>query len=326
MKNFNILFTSAGRRVELIKSFQQALVTLNLQSKIIVADCQSNISSAYVADDYEPVPRINHPFYIEKLKSICRKHDIKLVIPLIDPELYLLSLHRESFAELGVTLLVCTPETNDICFDKRKTATFFQQIGVQTPTIFTPETILKDINAPYPFLIKPANGSCSQGVTVVNDAKELAFFKDYIPNAIVQELLTGKEYTLDILLDFTGQVKCVVPRLRMETRAGEISKGITVKNWDIIAAGKKVASALPGAIGCITIQCFQLPNNEIIFIEINPRFGGGIPLSIKAGANYPQWILRMLLQQDLSIEIDDWQEGVIMLRHDESIFIKSKSI
>ena len=324
MKEVNILFTSSGRRVELIKSFQQSLHNLNLKGKIVIADCNHYIATAVIADCYESVPCVNDINYISRLKEICQKHKIKLLIPLIDNELLKLSLHRQSFAELGVKILVSAPETNEICFDKQKTATFFQQVGVRTPAVLDSETILANPQYQYPVLIKPANGSSSVGVTIINNAKELAFFKDYIPNAIVQELLTGQEYTLDILIDFTGQVRCVVPRLRIATRAGEISKGITVKNRDIIAAGKKVAEALPGAIGCLNIQCFLLPNNEIIFIEINPRFGGGIPLSIKAGANYTQWILAMLIRQDLSIAMDDWQEGVVMLRHDESFFIQSQ--
>ncbi|MDJ0899335.1 MAG: ATP-grasp domain-containing protein [Xenococcus sp. MO_188.B8] len=326
MEEVNILFTSAGRRVELLNSFRQSLNNLNLKGKIIVADCNHYIPTAVIADVYEPVSRVSDPNYINRLQEICQRHHIKLLIPLIDTELYKLSLHRQNFAELGVTILVSSPETNEICLDKGKTSSFFQQLGVPTPAILDPETILANHKSQYPCLIKPANGSSSIGVTIINNAKELAFFKDYIDNAIVQELLTGQEYTLDILIDFAGGVRCVVPRLRIETRAGEISKGITVKNWELMTAGKTIAEALPGAIGCINIQCFQLPNNEIIFIEINPRFGGGIPLSIKAGANYPEWILQMLLQQDLSIKIDDWQEGMIMLRHDESIFIESNLI
>ena len=49
--------------------------------------------------------------------------------------------------------------------------------------------------------------------------------------------MAGQEYTLDILTDFAGRVRCVVPRLRIETRAGEVSKGMTVKNQTLIAAG-----------------------------------------------------------------------------------------
>ena len=323
MQEVNILFTSSGRRVELIKSFKEALHNLNLKGKVVVADCNNYISTAVIADIYEPVPRVDDPNYINRLQEICQQYDIKLLIPLIDTELHTISLHRHSFTKLGVKVLISSPETNEICLDKRKTAAFFQQIGLDTPKIINPDTILSDSKAQYPFLIKPADGSCSVGVTKVNNEAELKFFKDYISNPIVQEYIIGKEYTLDILVDFQGQVRCVVPRLRIATRAGEISKGKTVKNYDIINAGKKVVSALPEACGCITVQCFQLNDGRIVFIEINPRFGGGVPLSIKAGADYPSWIIKMLLKQDFQVAIDQWQEGVIMLRYDDSVFLYS---
>lgn len=319
--NINILFTSSGRRVELIELFKKALDNLSLTGNIVVADYQSNIPTAFVADYYEEVPRIDRPNYIQHLLKICRKHEIELLVPLIDPELNLLALHREKFTQMGVTILVCSSKTNQICFDKRNTAKFFRQIGVTSPQILDPDQILSDRHARYPFLIKPANGSSSQGVTLIHNAKELEFFKDYIPNAIVQELIHGQEYTLDVLVDFEGRVKCVVPRLRVATRGGEISKGITVKDPQIIAAGTKIVESLPGTIGCLTLQCFLLPSGEVIFIEINPRFGGGVPLSIAAGADYPKWILQMLLQ-DNSIDFGDWQDGIAMLRHDESIFYR----
>ena len=323
MKEVNILFTSSGRRVELIQAFRRSLDCLNLQGKIIVADNNSYISTAIVADIYEPVPRVNSPEYIDCLVNICQKYDVKLLIPLIDTELLQISLNNDRFEQLGVKALVCSPETNKICFDKRNTAAFFAQIGLNTPQIFDPQDILQNPQAQYPFLIKPANGSCSVGVTKVNNANELSFFQEYIDNPLVQEYIAGQEYTLDILVDFEGQVRCVVPRLRIATRAGEISKGKTVKNWDIIETGQKVVSALPGVCGCVTVQCFQLEDGKITLIEINPRFGGGIPLSIKAGADYPTWILQMLLYQDFTVAIDQWREGVIMLRHDESFFLYS---
>lgn len=123
------------------------------------------------------------------------------------------------------------------------------------------------------------------------------------------------------MVDFQGQVRCVVPRLRIETRAGEISKGVTVKNSALIAAGKKVVELLPGALGCITAQCFLTPNNEIKFIEINPRFGGGFPLSLQAGADFPRWIIEMMLGKDPEIAIDGWHDGIVMLRYDDAIFV-----
>lgn len=222
--------------------------------------------------------------------------------------------------------MVSSSETNEICFDKRNTYKFFKSAGIPTPEILNAEEILADSQAKYPFLIKPADGSCSVGVTQIRNARELEFFKDYISNAIVQEFVVGQEYTLDILVDFEGKVRCVVPRLRMETRAGEISKGVTIKNQALIAAGKKVVELLPGAIGCITAQCFLTYDNEIKFIEINPRFGGGFPLSFQAGADFPRHIIEMVMGKTLDITIDGWQDGIVMLRYDDAVFVTKDMI
>lgn len=326
MSRFNILFTSAGRRVSLILQFKKTLNNLGITGSIVTTDLKKNAPASFIADFQEQVPNLKAPNYIATLKDICRKHQIKLLIPLIDPELHILSLHKQDFESIGVTILVSSSATNEICFDKRNTYTFFKKVGVQTPEILNVEEILADSEAKYPFILKPADGSCSIGLTKIQNARELKFFKDYVANAIVQEFVVGEEYTLDILVDFQGQVRCVVPRLRIETRAGEISKGVTVKNPALITAGRNVAELLPDALGCITAQCFLTPNNEIKFIEINPRFGGGFPLSFQAGANFPRWIIEMVLGKESEVTIDGWQDGIVMLRYDEAIFVTKEMI
>jgi len=164
------------------------------------------------------------------------------------------------------------------------------------------------------------------GVTKITNPKELNFFREYIEEPILQELVVGDEYTIDVLADFNGTVCSIVPRLRIETRAGEVSKGMTVKNPAIMAATMKVVEALPGALGCITVQCFLTRGGEIKFIEINPRFGGGFPLSIQAGADFPRWIIEMMLGNEVRIAIDSWQDGVVMLRYDDAVFMSKEMI
>ena len=326
MNDFNILFTSAGRRVSLIRHFKKTLEDQGLLGKIGTTDVQKNAPASFIADFQEQVPKVTEANYIDVLKEICYRQDIRLLIPLIDTELVLLARHRSEFEEMGVTVLVSSLETNEICFDKRKTYNFFREIGVQTPEILDPVKVLSDSKAKYPCLLKPANGSCSLGVTKIHNAKELKFFKDYVDNPVLQEFIIGDEYTLDILVDFQGNVCSVVPRLRIETRAGEVSKGMTVKDPSIIAAGKKVAESLNGAVGCITVQCFRTTGGDIKFIEINPRFGGGFPLSIEAGADFPRWIIEMMLGQKRQFVIDDWKDGIVMLRYDDEIFVTKEMI
>jgi carbamoyl-phosphate synthase large subunit len=76
----------------------------------------------------------------------------------------------------------------------------------------------------------------------------------------------------------------------------------------------------------ITIQCFLTPDDEVVFIEINPRFGGGVPLSIRAGADSPRWLLELLTGRSPSMPVDAWADGMFMLRYDHAIFQTEEEI
>ena len=61
---------------------------------------------------------------------------------------------------------------------------------------------------------------------------------------------------------------------------------------------------------------------SVKFIEINPRFGGGCPLSIQAGYPFPQWAVEMALGRALSPLPADLGDGLTMLRYDEAVFVR----
>ena len=138
----NVLFTSVGRRVSLIKHFRDSMARLNLKGNIVTTDLQKNAPACFVSDYAEQVPLVTDPTYIDYLHQICRKYEITLLIPLIDTELYLLSMWTESFAAIGVKLLVSSPETNKICIDKRVTYDFFEAHQIPTPKLYTLDEIV----------------------------------------------------------------------------------------------------------------------------------------------------------------------------------------
>lgn len=320
-RRFNILFTSAGRRVSLVRLFKQALNDLDLAGTVVTADLQPLSAAALVADEHELLPAVDDDAYVTAVAEICHRRQIDLLVPLIDPELLPLSQQSAEFRAMGVAPLVSSPDVNRICIDKRNTYAFFKAAGIATPEIIDPQRVFSCAADAYPVFLKPARGSSSVGATKIDDADELAFYLRHVPDAIVQEFMDGDEYTLDVLADFQGRVRCVVPRLRIETRAGETSKGTTVRNEAIIEAGRRVVEALPGPVGCITVQCFLASNGEVRFTEINPRFGGGFPLAARAGADFPRWIIELALGQRCGASFDGWEDGMTMLRYDEGIFI-----
>ncbi|MNI27509.1 carbamoyl phosphate synthase-like protein [compost metagenome] len=308
--------------MSLLQQFKEMFLKEQMNGKIITADLRVTAPTAFLSDKHFIVPRVSEPNYILELLNICQLEAIDIIIPLIDTELITLAENQQAFEDIGVKVLVSSKALNEIAGDKTKTFKFFQDRNISTPRVLNDEDI-HNKQYQFPLLIKPLDGSSSKGVTKINNESELLFFKEYIPNAMVQEYVTGTEYTVDVMVDFVGNIRTIVPRLRIETRAGEVSKGVTKKDQEIISAVHNVVKALPGPVGCITLQCFKKENGEITFIEINPRFGGGIPLSIQAGANFPLWVLQMCRGEVFSEEDYNWRENLTMLRYDEAIFTES---
>ena len=326
MFDLNILFSAAGRRVSLLRHFKKTTTAMGIRGNIYAADSGKSAPAGFIADQYLNVPRASSPDYIPELLSICKKYEIKLLFSLIDTDLELLSKHKEDFEIIGTKVLVCNTETNEICFNKQKTWEFFVNNKIDTPHLYSKDEINQLGEKEFPLLVKPWDGSCSVGVHIVHNHKELEFFSQYVKNAIVQEYLEGDEYTCDAYVDFEGKVRCVVPRKRVETRGGEVSKGLTVNDPEIIAAVTDVVSKLPNAVGCITVQCFKQESGRISFIEINPRFGGGHPLSLHAGADFPKWIIQEFCGLKCEASQNSWKHDLAMLRYDDEIITEGVNI
>ena len=319
-RNVRILFTCAGRRVELIQAFIQGVKALGLRPIIHAADVEPYFAAAYLADKAHRVPKTSSADYVSAVEAIARQEKIDFVVPLIDLELLALSKARESFKQFGTQILISSPQVVEICRDKLKTDRFLTSHGILTPQTWSPDEILNRRQHQFPYFIKPRFGSASKGNFVITSREELEFYLPRVPHAIVQEVLGGVEYTLDVYTGFDGRPRCVVPRRRVEVRGGEVTKAMTVKHPEIIATGVRVVEALGECMGLITIQLFLGPDQSIRVIEVNPRFGGGVPLAIHAGANFPKWLLAEWMGQKPRIRLDHFRDGMLMLRHHQSFF------
>jgi carbamoyl-phosphate synthase large subunit len=315
---FTILFTAIGRRVELLNTFADSFRNRKIGLKLVGTDLDPTLSpAAHVLDKIYPVPAWNDPSFFDSLLQICSREKVNLLIPLYEPEFNLLSSHREDFKAAGTTLLLSNQDVIDICKDKYQTFRFFNQTGVKTPQTWLNQPI--DNQVWFPLIAKPRRGMGSAGVRKVECQAELDLIKGN--ELLLQEYISGTEYTLDVLCDLQGNVIAVVPRERMEVRGGEVVKSRTVRNQRLIGEGTYIVEQL-GAAGPLNLQCI-VKEDQIYWIEINPRFGGGVPLMFAAGVDYPYLIYRMV--QGLPVEpmIGQFEENLMMLRYDQSFFIKN---
>ena len=319
---FTILFANVGRRVGLIRAFREAMGHMGLEGRILGVDANPLSPAYYVTDESFPICRIQQETYIPALLEICRRQKVKLLISLLDTDLLKLAESRERFQEQGTFALISSPKVVRLARDKELTYGFFAANRIPTPRILGHEAALRENS--FPLFIKPLDGSASQMTFRIDNRESLLFFHSYVPNPIIMEYVSGDEYTLDIFIDLDQVVKAIVPRKRLEIRAGEVSKSQIELNPKIIAAGSKVAEALSqrGALGIINLQCIYTADGEVKFIEINPRFGGGCPLSIYAGYPFPQWAVELALGRTLSPLPANLGDGLTMLRYDEAVFVQ----
>lgn len=318
-KDFNVLFTCIGRRVSLLNSFRKAAKKLKLKCQCFGTDKTDLSAALQLCDKKFVVNSVNHQNYINQLLKIVKQNKVKLLIPTVDLDLHILSRNKNKFAKIGCTVLVSTPEIVEICQDKRQTFKFLTQNGFDTPKTMSPKEALSQ-KLKYPLFLKPWDGYASRGNAIVKNRDELVFYSKKIPNCIVQEFISGDEFTCDVFVDFNLQIRCVVPRNRIETRAGEVSKAKIFKNSKIMKQTALLVQKLGAGPGVITVQLILTNENKIKFIEINPRFGGGAPLSIKAGANFPLWILQQLAGKKPEIKFNGFDNNLIMLRYDSEVW------
>jgi carbamoyl-phosphate synthase large subunit len=315
----NLLFTSAGRRNQLMSCFRHDASELGMDVRVLAADLKPELSPAcQQADTAFLVPRCTAPDYIEALLEICRREEIRLLVPTIDTELGVLSEHVADFAAIGTRVVVSEPSIVQLAGDKAATATELARMGIQVPRTLSLTAYREDPGKlPGPVIAKPSAGSSSVGIVYPDTPADLDGLtaEDYI----VQELWQGDEYTVNVFFDQEGKFRTAVPHRRIEVRGGEVSKGRTTRLPVLMDAAEKLGMALSGARGPLCFQAIVNAAGEAAVFEINARFGGGYPLAHRAGARFSRWLLEEVGGFP-STATDSWKEGVLMLRYDAATF------
>ncbi len=302
-----------------MNSFAKAMSKLGVSGKLVVADITEASPAFQIADVGCLVPHAESTEYIPSLLEIVKQHEVGLVIPLTDLDIGALASTQNEFADLGCTVMVGSEHSIATCRDKVQTNDFLHRIGLESIRTLTLHDFM--VQPFYPCFIKPIRGSASIGTSVLNNEHELhthaAAFGDEM---IVQEYVDGQEYTVDIYRDRSGKTRSVVPRQRLVVRSGEVEQALTVKDEQLIEAATHLSDMLDGMWGVFCCQCRREKDQPPRFFEINPRFGGGVPLSIAAGADLPAYLLQEVLGMDITAKLGDFIDHMLMMRYEDAIF------
>ena len=328
----NILFTCAGRRTYLLKYFKENLAE---GDKVVATDMQLSAPALQVADVKLQVPAVYDPEYVNITLNICREQKIDALLSLNDLELPILAENKTRFEELGVKVIVSSPEVIDIAFDKYKTAQWVESLGLVAPKTYVRLEDVKKALASgeieFPLFMKPRWGSGSIGLESIADMEELDIYYNLLMKKIkktilatasvgdeyimIQEKLTGAEFGLDIMNDLNGKNVAVSVKQKLAMRAGETDKAVTMDLPEVREMGRKIGEAL-GHIGNLDVDIMQRADGAYCVLELNPRFGGGFPFSYEAGVNMPKAIIQWVKGENVDPQMLQPEYGRMFSKND----------
>jgi carbamoyl-phosphate synthase large subunit len=318
----NILFCSAGRRVQLLKDFK---ASLSEGSKMVATDMSLLAPAIYEADKFYTVPPVNAPDYIEKTLEICDKEQIDVVTTLIDPEIELLSQNRELFRQHGVEVLAPYEETAHLCFDKYEMFRFLKEHGIPTPETYgTADEVMEAVERgkeSFPVFVKPRTGSGSVGAGKVNSEKELrdAFADD--PTLIAQHLMTGIDLDADVYVDLiSGEAVSVFSKKKLEMKIGGASKTVSFYDPALVDFIKETISHFKFH-GPIDMDFFYMDGHYWLN-EINPRFGGAYLHAYGCGIDFIRLIENNISGNRNVPVFGNYEEDIAMMMYDAVILHK----
>ena len=253
-----------------------------LGHRVVAADSDWAAAGGALAHAAVTVPRADHPRFLDALLGIAAAHQVDALISTVAEELPPLSAGATRLGVAGVATWLPTVEAVDVCCDKALFAERLAEAGVAHPPTAVHSGTLTGI--PGPWIVKPRIGRGSRGVRALDSEREVAEALTTDPGLIVQTRLTGREFTADALVDRHGLVLTVVPRWREETKAGISVKGTTFESAHVTALVVHALEAVE-LTGPANVQGFVADDGAVTVVEINPRFSGGLPLTLAAGAD-----------------------------------------
>jgi len=263
------------------------------------------------------VPHGDDPNFIKEILKIIDKEKPDAILPGPEEELLSLSKNKDMIEEKETLLLCPDYECVKICSDKKKTSKIFRHIGIPAPETFDMDSVR------FPCIIKPRFGRGSSDIYTANNKEDLHFYLKKVKEPIIQEFVRGEEYTVDILADKDGNTLSVIPRVRLDTESGISVKGKTVYDKQIIDYSKRIVKKLK-LFGPSCIQCIK-NENEIKFIEVNPRFGGGSILSIKADPTIIPNLIK-IIKGEKPKPSKRFKRGLVMLRYYSEAFVSEREL
>ncbi|MDP1878028.1 MAG: ATP-grasp domain-containing protein [Actinomycetota bacterium] len=227
------------------------------------------------------IPMASDPGFVGALAALCRREAIDVVVPGVDEELSALARGRSLFG--ATAILVPSEDFVEAMLDKLHFVERLSESGVRLPVT----AVMADSAGwdRFPAIVKPRRGRGSRGVVVVDDATSLANHRGNVGEDaglhVVQELIPGDEYSVQVMVNARGTLRGVFPA-RVLAKRGITISAVGQAHAAVEDACRAIHAAEPTP-GCYNVQGILDGSGRFVPFEINPRVSTTLCLAVASG-------------------------------------------
>ena len=236
---------------------------------IIGIDASKFGNAESFCDEFYKCPSGKDKYFLKFLNKFSSKVDA--IYLYVDEELENVSKNIKNFPNLKKKIIISPPKTIKICNNKSSFYNFFKNKQIKMPLI----------NFSGKNIIKPNEGRGGKNIFTTSDKSVIKLFQKK-SKYLVQEFISGKEYSVDCVFDKENILVFGLVRQRVVSQNVSIV-GKILRHKKIIKQIKKISVSLK-FYGPINFQFIE-NKKGIWLIEINPRLSGSIIFSIMSGFN-----------------------------------------
>jgi carbamoyl-phosphate synthase large subunit len=286
--------------------------------EVVTADATPLSAGFSFADRSYVIPFGVDPAFDDAFREILRREQPDFVVPLVDEEIP--KVHRICAAEWPkVRVIAPTLEFSELVLDKWTMAQALATHGLAVATTYLAS---EAGSATYPAIIKPRQGRGSRGLAFLEGPADLAHYlaaaAQPAEHYIVQDRLRGPEYTTSVVVALDGTLLSIVPKEAVDKR-GITQVGTTRAVPAIDELCKGIAAALAPK-GPFNVQLILGEDGVPRVIEINPRYSTTMALTLAAGVNEVDLVLRHARGDEpgrVTFEPD-----LMMIRYTAQVYVK----
>lgn len=283
--------------------------------RVVATDADDRAVGLRLGDESAVLRRHDDPRYVESVCEVASRTGAEVIVPTIAEELLALSAGTSALEAVSLRAWLPEPDAVMNCIDKWR----FSKVALGSGATVPATNLGSGDDVPGPWVVKPRFGRGSRDVVTADGQASLAVALASVPDPIVQSLVPGREFTVDVLVGPDGQLAGAVPRWRLETRGGISTRGETFVDPGLFLDVALLLEAL-GLRGAANVQGFLGEDGTACFIEVNPRFSGGLPLTLAAGADLVGEYVRVARGLPVRPERCRFRQGVLMMRFFEDVF------